>query len=148
MAAFTSTVTEKRENANMPVNSNNVYVRTLTYTIPAGTVAGSTLDTIVIPAGTYIVDILDKASVTLANSATIVYSLGAGSAIAPAAVRTGSTSMTQIGTITKANAIANADTTLRVTTATGTIDNASTVTVSVLACTIDTASAPYSTFTN
>mgnify|MGYP001043018025 CR=1 FL=1 len=34
MAAFATTVTEKKENAGVPVNSNNVYTRTFTYTIP------------------------------------------------------------------------------------------------------------------
>ena len=149
MAAFVSTVVEKRENIGaVPTNSTpTFFTRTITYTIPAATASGSTCNIITIPAGVYIVDILDKASVTLANSSTIAYSLGAGSAIAPAAIRTASTTMAQIGTITKANAVCTVDTPLTVTTGVGTIDNASVVTVTLLCAVFDVATPGATTYT-
>ena len=147
MALFASTITEKRENAGTPVHSNGVYTRTLTYTIPAGTVAGSTLDSILVPAGTTILAIYDKASVTLANSATIVYTNAGGTAMVAAAVRAASTVMAGVFYAPTVNTIFTADSFLRVTTATGTIDNASTITLTMICATIDTAPASFTTYT-
>jgi hypothetical protein len=149
MAAFTTTVVEKKENVGSVAANGilGVYTRTFSYTIPAGTASGSTAEVITIPAGTVILALYDRASVTLANSATIAYSNAGGSAMAAAAVRSAATVMAKVVVTATDNTLFTTESTLRVTTGVGTIDNASTITCTIICAVIDVAPSGLSTFT-
>lgn len=131
MAAFDTTITQiKTPQGEALVHINSVYTRTFSYTIPASTVAASTAVIADLPAGTFVIGILQKASATL-GSTTLAYSTTTGSVgIVSAATLTSTTAVP--ATIAAGYCGALADTITVTTGAATSPATATTVTVTLI----------------
>ena len=153
MAAFVTTVTEKKERINTPANMTvgGVYVRTFNFTIPALTGATDTCavpsSSFVIPAGTVILSTTTMANTTNTNSTTIALKATTSTAIFGAATAwVKDTPVTQA--VTTPLVAPLADDTITVTLAVGAAPATdTTVTVSIVCAAIGVATAGLPTFT-
>lgn len=153
MAAFVTTIAEKKELINTPMNTTvgGVYVRTFTFTIPANTGATDTCavpaSSFVLPAGTVVLSCTTKANTTNTNSTQIALKATTSTAVFAAATAwVADTWVTQAVTTPLAAVV---DDTITVTLSVGAAPaTATTVQVSLVLAAIGSPAVAYTTYTN